>query len=118
MEREDLLKILTGDINLINSVNINDVALPEDEVVVMPFHVKKMLHEYLSGRISSEDLTRWAFFITMRAEYCCINYLDFEIADYYEDMFYVIQRLSTPQLDGEVNEARVKSYLSELTKYF
>lgn len=38
--------------------------------------------------------------------------------DYYEDMFYVIQCLSTPEIDGEVNEATVNQYLSELDKYF
>ena len=36
------------------------------------------------------------------------------MADYYEDMFYVIQCLSTPEIDGEVNEKQVRLYLSEL----
>jgi hypothetical protein len=32
-------------------------------------------------------------------------------------MFYVIQRLSTPEIDGEVNKISVASYLNELDKY-
>ena len=57
-------------------------------------------------------------FICLRAEYYGTPYsLDDELADYFEDMFYVIQRLSTPEIDGEVNEGRVKKYLSELNKY-
>ena len=76
-----------------------------------------MLSAFLDKKINAEDLTNWARFICIRGEYCSPNYLDDEIADYYEDMFYVIQRLSTPKIDGEVNEERVKQYLSELDKY-
>lgn len=117
MELNDLLKILHGDISLISKVNESDVALYDMEVIVYPRDVKYMLRAYLEGMISSDDLTNWARFICMRGEYCSPNYLDDDIADYYEDIFYVIQRLSTPEIDGEVNEATVKSYLAELDKY-
>lgn len=117
MELNDLLKILQGDISLISKVNESDVALYDMEVIVYPRDVKYMLRAYLEGMISSDDLTNWARFICMRGEYCSPNYLDDDIADYYEDIFYVIQRLSTPEIDGEVNEATVKSYLAELNKY-
>jgi hypothetical protein len=76
-----------------------------------------MLNDYLAGKVNANDLTRWAMFICLRAEYGTPDYLDDEIADYYEDMFYVIQCLSTPEIDGEVNEERVRQYLSELDKY-
>ncbi len=117
MEQTDLLKILEGDISRIDFVNVEDVALNEVRVIVKPRHVKKMLLNYLSGKCSAEDLTRWASFVCMRAEYGSANYLDDEMVDYYEDMFYVIQCLSTPEIDGEVNEKQVKLYLSELDKY-
>lgn len=117
MELNDLLKILHGDISLISKVNESDVALYGMEVIVYPRDVKYMLRAYLEGLISSDDLTNWAGFICIRGEYCSPNYLDDDIADYYEDMFYVIQRLSTPEIDGEVNEDTVKLYLAELDKY-
>ncbi|MDF3055573.1 MAG: hypothetical protein K0Q74_1480 [Gammaproteobacteria bacterium] len=119
MEHNDLLKILHGDISHINEVNKSDIALYGMNVIVYPRDVKKMLKLYLEDKISSGDLTNWAAFICIRAEYCIPNYMDDddEIADYYEDMFYVIQRLSTPKLDGEVNKIRVTSYLNELKKY-
>lgn len=119
MDKINLVKILEGDIFLINQVNVKDVALPEDHVTVEPRHVRKMLKDYLTGKVSSEDLTRWAMFICLRGEYYGTPYslLDDEMADYFEDMFYVIQRLSTPEIDGEVNEERVKGYLRELEKY-
>jgi hypothetical protein len=117
MERNDLLEILHGDISRISKVNENDVALYDMEVIVHPKDVKNMLQSYLEGRLSAEDLTNWAGFICVRGEYCSPNYLEDAMADYYEDMFYVIQRLSTPEIDGEVNDATVKSYLAELDKY-
>ncbi|MBA2655189.1 MAG: hypothetical protein H0U71_09035 [Gammaproteobacteria bacterium] len=117
MEKQNLIDILNGDIDLIGTVNERDIALYDMEVIFYPKHVKKMLTAYLNKKISAEDLTNWAGFICIRGEYCSPNYLDDEEADYYEDMFYVVQRLSTPEIDGDVNEARVKSYLTELDKY-
>jgi hypothetical protein len=117
MEQEPLLKILNGDLSYIDLVNLDDVALYEVRVTILPNHVRTMLTNYLAGKYSADDLTRWARFTCMRTEYGSPNYLDDEMADYYEDMFYVIQRLSTPEIDGEVNEASVKSYLAELDKY-
>lgn len=117
MDKQNLIDILNGDIDLISKVNERDIALYEMEVIVCPKHVKTMLTAYLDKKISAEDLTNWAGFICIRGEYCSPNYMDDEMADYYEDMFYVIQRLSTPEIDGEVNEERVMQYLSELDKY-
>lgn len=117
MEKQNLIDILHGDISRISKVNENDIALFDMEVTVYPENVRKMLRSFLDKKISAEDLTNWAGFICIRGEYCSPSYLDDEMADYYEDMFYVIQRLSTPEIDGEVNEASVKSYLAELDKY-
>lgn len=118
MEKQDLIDILHGDVSRISKVNERDVALFDMEVIVYPEDVRRMLHLFLGGKVTSEDLTNWAGFVCVRAEYGPPNYFDEEMEDYYEDMFYVIQRLSTPEIDGEVNEKRVKLYLSEMNKYF
>lgn len=118
MDKINLLKILEGNISLIDRVNVNDVALPNDHVTVEPRHIRKMLKDFLAGKVNANDLTRWAMFVCLRGEYYGTPYsFDDEMADYFEDMFYVIQRLSTPEIDGEVNEERVRQYLSELDKY-
>lgn len=117
MEYTDLLEILLGDIDRIKRVNVEDVALFDTNVTVRPFYVKKILHDYLSGKISSSQLNSWALFVCLRGEYSCPNWQDDEFADHYEDMFYVIQKLSTPKIDGEINPDRVKEYLFELSKY-
>ncbi len=117
MERTNLIKILNGDIDLIDHVNVRDVALFGVHVTIYPRDVRKMLLHFLNGQITSVDLNKWAQFITLRAEYCCPHWEIDKIADYYEDMMYVIQCLSTPEIDGEINESQVKQYLSELEKY-
>jgi hypothetical protein len=116
MEKHDLIDILHGDISRINEVNERDIALYEVRVAVTPNDVRAIMLKYLLGEITANDLINWAGFICVRAEYVPpeINQSD---PDYYEDMFYVIQCLSTPEIDGEVNEERVRQYLSELAKY-
>jgi hypothetical protein len=117
MKHGDLVKILEGDISLIHQMNMQDMALPENDVYVKPHYVKKMLLGYLAGKINSSNLTCWAMFICMRLEYGNEYYLNDDLVDYYENMFYVIQRLSTPEIDGEVNIESVNKYLDELKKY-
>lgn len=117
MKREDLLKILEGDVTYINNVDIDDVNICKPEVIVYPSHVKHILLEYLTHKISDKALTSWAEFLCFRADYCSPNYMNDEMEDYYEDMWYVLQCLSTPEIDGAITAERVKQYLSELLKY-
>ena len=37
--------------------------------------------------------------------------------DYYETMWYVLQQLSTPELDGAITPAKVMAHLAELEKF-
>lgn len=117
MEQTDLLKILHGDISHIGQVNESDVALFGMRVMVTPIDIKKMLLDYLDGKLSADDLTNWAGFLCIRTEYVSPKCEDSN-PDYYEDMWYVVQCLSTPEIDGEINEKQVHLYLSELEKYF
>lgn len=117
MEQIDLIKILHGDVSRIDKVIIDDSALYDVKITVSPENVAKMLLAYLNKSINDEQLKNWANFLCSRAEYVSID-ADFNIvSDYYEDMWYVIQRLSTPEIDGEINDSTVKKYLNELEKY-
>lgn len=119
MEKYDLIKILRGDIEHINYVNQNDPALFETKVVVNPEDVKNMLLKFLEKKVNKDELNQWASFICIRVEYTSPNTEKLESdPDYYEDIFYVLQCLSTPEIDGEINEDSVKNYLTELEKYF
>jgi hypothetical protein len=118
MDKIDLIKILEGDISHIDAVNVQDIASYETRVIIKPAHVRRMLLDFLASKYTAKDLKKWATFICARTEYGCENYLDDQVADYYEDMFYIIQCLSTPEIDGEINEKQVQLYLFELKKYF
>ncbi len=119
MEIKDLQIILDGDIDRIGYVDSHDIALYEDKVVVYPKKVREILKKYLHDILSAKQLNEWAKFICIRGEYCCPeNPSDFaNNEDYYEDMWNVIQCLSTPEIDGEINEECVRQYLGELEKY-
>ena len=118
MEVTNLIKILHGDLSLIDKVNVRDVALFNDEVTIYPHDLKKMLLDFLSGKYDADDLYKWAKFIVLRGEYANPgDVFDDELMDFYEDMRSVIECLSCPVVEGEITEARVKEYLSWLDKY-
>src|ERR1700732_4062864 len=98
MERSDLLKILLGDIKHISKINEQDIAMFNIIVIVNPKYVKKALIKYLNGNLTSKDLKKWAEFLCTRAEYVSPRHEDF---NYFESMWYVIQKVSTPEIDGE-----------------
>jgi hypothetical protein len=119
MKKSDLEKVLNGDVVHIDSLDMYEPTDPKNEVVVLPIHVKKMLITYLDSKINSEQLNAWAEFLCFRSgEYVCEDWDDFEKADYYEDMWYVVQKLSTPIIDGDITPETVRQYLKELDKYF
>lgn len=106
--------ILNGNIDLIDQFDMNKVGRLNEEIIIKPSQIRKMLTSYLSGDISDFELNKWARFICLRPEYTVPGGDDDNINDFYEDMYYVIQRVSTPEIDGDINEDSIKSYLDEL----
>lgn len=115
----DLERVLEGDILHIDEINDYRIGLSEGIIEVKPSHVEKIINSFLSKKITASELTKWADFIFGRIEYCSVHIdnEDDDTTDYYEDIWYVIQKLSTPYLDGEITEKLVKEYLKELEKY-
>lgn len=116
--KADFVKILNGDVSHVNNVDIHEDSEPNIQLIVLPKHVKNMLLLYLANNISAEKLSNWSSFVLIRDEYICENCDSDESVDFYEDMFYVLQKLSTPFIDGEITPDTVREYLSELDKYF
>lgn len=109
-----LEKILNGRFELIDGFDITLTAQYEDEVVITPRLVKGTLCKYISGDIDAYQLNLWAKFICKRPEYVVPGGDNDAINDYYEPMYYVIQKLSTPELDGEISKELVQEYLNEI----
>jgi len=105
---------LNSNISLINDFDTNQVANKNEIIIIKPSQVRKMLLKYLSGELSDFELNQWARFICLRLEYIVPGGDDNKINDFYEDMYYVIQRVSTPEIDGDIDEDRIQSYLDEL----
>lgn len=106
--------ILNGKISLIDDFDMNEVRTLNERIIIKPSQIRKMLLKYLAGEISDFELNRWARFICQRTEYKVPGGDDDNINDFYEAMYYVIQRLSTPEIDGDIDENRIQLYLDEL----
>ncbi len=112
---EILKSILNGNLSLIDNFDKNQVTYLNEEITIKPSYVRKMLERYLKNEISYFDLNNWARFICLRTEYTVPDWENAEVNDdFYSDMYYVIQRISTPEIDGDIDEERIKGYLAEL----
>ncbi len=115
--------IVVNELKRISDGHLENVAkfdnVREDSticIIVFPNQVKKILLSYLKNEMSDDALNIWAEFLCFRGEY--VGNDDNEDEDYYEDMWYVVQKLSTPEIDGEITPDTVREYLRELDKYF
>ena len=110
--------ILNGNLDLIDQIDMNQVGRLHELIIIKPNQVRHILMRYLSGDVSDLALNQWAKFICSRLEYIVPGGDDDNLTDFYEDMYYVIQRISTPEIDGDINQERITLYLNELnTKY-
>jgi len=73
-----------------------------------------MLLKFLSKEIDAESLSSWASFVVVAEVYAVSGWEDDAIADRYEPMWHVLQMLSTPFLDGPINEKSVNEHLLTL----
>ncbi|HFB67075.1 MAG TPA: hypothetical protein ENJ60_16190 [Aeromonadales bacterium] len=87
-----------------------------EEIFVTPEIVKGMLDKYLVGEVGAQRLSDWAGFLTSNDVYVTPGWEDDTLADKYEPMWEVLQRLSTPFIDDAISKDRVESYIVELLK--
>lgn len=111
-QNEILTNILSGNTELIKTyVSMFDRYNSKCKILVTPEHIKKVLIDYLDKKMCSQELSIWADFL------CCNDgfFTPYhENEDYYENMWYVVQRISTPFIDGEINIENISKYLAEL----
>lgn len=113
---EMLTKILYGDTELIKIyLSKYDHYNSECKVLITPEQIKKVLMDYLNKKISSKELQIWADFLCFNDALFTKNHDD---EDYYENMWYVLQKISTPFIDGEINFDNISIYLSELNEKY
>jgi hypothetical protein len=82
-----------------------------EEIFVFPTQVSNMLQMYLGNKINTEELSEWASFIITSDVYVCPDWENDEEADKYQPMWYILQQLSTPAIDGEITQEGVREHL-------
>lgn len=112
LKKEDLIKILNGDIAHLEKFDPYDLCEGGVEILIMPEQVKKIILYYLNSEITSTQLTKWAEFLYAHCgEYVIEDIFDDDCDKYYDAMWQVIEKLSTPHLDGKITPERVLNYL-------
>lgn len=104
---------LAGDCSAIESLRSTHEVL-DTEVVVMPSAVVNILLRYLNSEIESADVQHWADLLVNNETFVCPNWQDDDVADRYEPMWYVLQRLASPAIDGGISVDNVRCYLKDI----
>src|SRR5579872_7443705 len=110
MKQDEMLtKILTGNTELIKTyTSMYDRYNSKCHILITPPQVKKVLTDYLNKKINSKELQIWADFLCFND---ALSTPDHQNEDYYESMWHVLQKISTPFIDGEINNDRISDYL-------
>ncbi len=130
MKKNDLIKILRGDIFHINKIHAPYIGNFGIKVTVSPIDIKKMLLKYLEGKISTKNIAKWALFLCTRSEYVSPLYanpsLDYYLTKrfdevdwtYYKDMWLIVEGLSTIKGNEPIEKEQMKRYFTLLRKIF
>ncbi|PLK50154.1 hypothetical protein [Uliginosibacterium sp. TH139] len=107
---ETLLLALRGEIPW------RDVPTVTDSVAVhiQPRDLLPVLGQYIEGTISEKQLQQWADWVLQQDEFCVLGCENDSVSDYYEPMWYVLQQLSTPFVDGPITAKAVQAHVSVL----
>lgn len=91
-----------------NSATANVEIYVSTEIII------NVLNKFHDGKVDAQWLIEWASFLLSNDVYVTEGWEDDDKADRYEPMWNVLQRLSTPFLDGSITDERVSAYIEEL----
>ncbi|MEM8777869.1 MAG: hypothetical protein AAGF26_03160 [Cyanobacteria bacterium P01_G01_bin.49] len=120
-------KVLLGEIlpkEAKQEIASSQIVMSENQqvqVIVTPNHVSWMLNCCLNQKINEQELSDWASFLTsddIENIYIHPNWEDERQADYYESMWYILQQLSPPAIDGKITRERVREHLEILDRSY
>jgi len=104
----------------------NNRSLPFSHLVKIhldPVAIIHVLEKFLQGEIDEWFVKQWALFILMMDCYVSpnfeyyINHNDYQADDKYEDVWYVVQQLSAPEIDGELTPEKAEEHISFLQEF-
>jgi hypothetical protein len=89
----------------------------DEKIIVYPSQILNMLQMYLHNKINKEELSEWASFLILSDVCVCPDWEDDTKADKYEPMWYIIQQLSSPEIDGEITVEGVTQHVDALKAF-
>ena len=89
-------------------------SLPSS-VYITPRDLIPVLTRYLNGDITPMELQQWSSWALCQDEFCVKGWEDDSISDRYEPMWHILQQLSTPFIDGQISQERVREHVSTLS---
>ncbi len=110
-------QILNGFIS-ISEVKKTDVIMIiyKEEIIVRPQHVITMLQKCLEEKVTTQELSKWSSFLLFNDIYISPDWEDDKKCDNYESMWYVLQQLSSPYIDGEITDDKIIEHISQLKR--
>ena len=87
-----------------------------DEVIVTPRTIQNMLEKYLNNSVSARELSEWASFLITSDIYICPDWENDDKAEQYETMWYVLQQISSPEIDGEITTECIIDHINILSR--
>ncbi len=95
------------------------ISLQETKIIVTPDDVIYVLQKFLSGILPSEYLIDWSSFLILGDMFVDPQwkYNQNSNEDLYEPMWWVLQQLTCPAIDGEVTFNRVTKLVKDLKDF-
>jgi hypothetical protein len=124
-------KALLAEISAAEMENIfNHRSLPFSHLVRIhldPIAIIHVMEKFLQNEIDEWFVKEWALFILMMDCYVSPNYeyyisdtcsdINGEIADKYECVWYVVQQLSAPEIDGKLTPDKAREHIQFLQDF-
>jgi hypothetical protein len=112
MNRNDaLILALSGSISI---EEVPTISTSKNEIHITPADLLPTLHLFINGKLTEQQLQRWSSWVLNQEEFCVKNWEIDSVADHYEPMWYGLQKLSTPFIDGKIIKESVEAYIQKL----
>lgn len=90
------------------------ILAPDEKIYVTPENVAAMLTQFLNGTVSAEEIAAWSDFLLTEDVYTSPGYPNENETDKYEPMWWILQQLSSPEIDGYLDVSRAEEHLEVL----
>lgn len=88
------------------------------EIGIFPEDVKKILSKFIKGELNEDEIRKWASLILALVDVYSTPLKKGEKEDKYEPMWYIIQQLASPEVDGNLTIQKAELFIEELNRIY